>query len=579
MPKTVFNWKIAGPAGEGIKSTGLIFSKTCIRFGLSTFDYTEYPSLIRGGHNTYQVSASMGKIHSQLQNVDVLVALNENAIKEHGKEVSKDSVIVYDAADSKCDIAKYTLPCPAVDIPLVELAKSVGADRLMYNNVALGVSVYLLGLDISLLYTVIADMFGGKGAEVVTLNKNAAQAGFTWAAEHLKPLTAIAVTKQAPPDDVTVCGNEALALGAIAGGMKAYVAYPMTPASTLLHVLAEWTEKADIFVKHAEDEIGVINMALGMSFAGVRSACGTSGGGFCYMTEAVGFSGVAELPLVIYEVMRPGPALGMPTWTAQGDLQFAIWASQDEFPRIVLAPGDVFEAFELSRQAFDWADKFQVPIIVLSDKFLSESNQSTHFPNTKFKTDLLSRQPNPSTDDTGFHARYTVTETGISPRPVPGQKDGYYMANTYEHDIHGIGSESAEDRIAQNNKRMKKMTAIKSATPIQFYDGSDNPEVTFISFGSTLGPIREALVTLRAQGIDAAAYNLSWMWPFPVEQTMNVIQKSKNTVVVEGNSLNQLAKLIRQETGIDVYHKRTKYDGRPFYPEEIVQYAHDILHR
>jgi len=579
MPKTAFNWKIAGPAGEGIKSTGLIFSKTCVRFGLSTYDYTEYPSLIRGGHNTYQVSASMGKVHSIIYNVDLLVALTENAIKEHQKELTPESAVIYDAADSKCDITKYSLPCPAYDVPLVELAKSVGADRLMYNNVALGVSMYLLGIDVSILYQVIADTFGHKGDEVVNLNKNAAQAGFNWAAEHLKVLASLAVTSQAPQDSVTICGNEALALGAIAGGMKAYVAYPMTPASTILHSLADWAEKADIFVKHAEDEIGVINMALGMSYAGVRSACGTSGGGFCYMTEAVGFSGVAELPLVIYEVMRPGPALGMPTWTAQGDLQFVIWASQDEFPRIVVAPGDVFEAFELSRQAFDWADKFQIPVIVLSDKYLSESNQSTHFPNTHFKTDLLSRQPNPVVDETGFNTRYAVTDTGISARPVPGQKDGYYMANTYEHDVHGIGSETIDDRLTQNNKRMKKMASIKTATPIQFYDGSENPEITFVSFGSTLGPIRQALTILRAEGIDAAAYNLSWLWPFPIEQTAAVIQRSKNVVVVEGNSMNQLAKLIRQETGIDVYHKRTKYDGRPFYPEEIVAYAHDILHR
>jgi 2-oxoglutarate ferredoxin oxidoreductase subunit alpha len=297
------------------------------------------------------------------------------------------------------------------------------------------------------------------------------------------------------------------------------------------------------------------------------------------MTEAVGFAGVAELPLVVFESMRPGPALGMPTWTAQGDLLFAIWASQDEFPRIVVAPGDVFEAFELSRQAFDWADKFQVPVIVLSDKYLSESNQSTHYANTQFSVKLLSRQPQPTLDETGFYKRHEDSESGISLRTVPGQADGYYVANSYEHDIHGIATEESAERITQANKRMKKLAAIAKSAPIQFYDGSDNPEVTFISFGSTINPVREALKTLRAQGIDAAAYNLTWLWPFPVDQTIAAIQKSKNPVVVEGNSLNQLARLIRQETGIDVYHKRTKYDGRPFYPEEIIKYAHDIVGR
>lgn len=577
MPKTALNWKIAGPAGEGIKSTGAIFSKMCLRHGLYTFDYTEYPSLIRGGHNTYQVHAGKDKVFSQVRTVDILVALNQNAIQFHAGELSPESVLIYDAKDSQTDIAPFNISATVYNVPLVELAKGVGADRLMYNNVALGVSTFLAGLELDILHQVIADTFKGKGDAIVTLNLNAADAGYNWAKANLQPLTTIALTQQPQQDTITISGNEALALGAIAGGLKAYFAYPMTPSSSILHALADWSVKADVFVKHAEDEIGVINMALGASFAGVRSAVGTSGGGLCYMTEAIGFSGVAELPLVIFNAMRPGPALGMPTWTGQGDLLFAIWASQDEFPRIVLAPGDVFEAFDLTRQAFDWADQFQVPVIILSDKYLSESNQSTHYPNTVFKPQPQSRAITPTVDESGFFARYQDSESGVSLRSIPGQPNGTYIAPSYEHDEYGLTTEEASVRTVQANKRMKKLAAIAKMTPIQFYDGSDNPDITFISFGSTINPIRQALPILRAQGIDAAAFNLSWLWPFPTDQVLQAITKSKNPIIVEGNSLHQLAKLITQETGINVYHKRTKYDGRPFYPEEIINYAHEIL--
>jgi 2-oxoglutarate/2-oxoacid ferredoxin oxidoreductase subunit alpha len=578
MPKTALNWKIAGPAGEGIKSSGAIFAKTCLRHGLSTFDYTEYPSLIRGGHNTYQVYTGVEKVHAQSFNVDIMVALNQNGVALHLSELTPESVLIYDSVDSKTDITQYQIPAIVYDVPLVQLAKDIGADRLMYNNVALGVSVFLAGLDLEILHQVITDMFKGKGEAVVTLNINASDAGYNWAKTNIqKPLTTIALTKQPQKDTLSISGNEALALGAIAGGLKAYFAYPMTPSSSILHALADWSTKADVFVKHAEDEIGVINMALGASFAGVRSAVGTSGGGFCYMTEAVGFSGVAELPLVIFESMRPGPALGMPTWTAQGDLLFTIWASQDEFPRIVLAPGDVFEAFDLTRQAFDWADQFQIPVIILSDKYLSESNQSTHYPNTAFDPKPLSREASPTVDTSGFFPRYRVTESGVSPRSVPGQPGGLHIATTYEHDDYGLTTEESAMRITQADKRMKKFDSINKMIPLQYYDGSDNPDITFISFGSTVNPIRQALPALRAEGIDAAVLNLSWLWPFPVDQVREAISKSKNPMIVEGNSLHQLAKLIAQETGINVYHKRTKYDGRPFYPHEIINYAHEIL--
>lgn len=573
--KSAFNWKVAGAAGEGIKSTGLILSKTCLRSNLYTFDYTEYPSLIRGGHNTYQVHASLQPVYSQVRDIDVLVALNKNALTLHVNELTPESIIIYDGKDINVDISVLHIPGELFDVPLVELAKSVGAERVMANNVALGVSASLVSLDIRVLKNVIADTFKGKSDQIISLNQQSAQAGFDYAQKQLPKK--FAFPKKPIPDNLTLSGNEALSLGAIAGGMKAYIAYPMTPSSSILHTLAEWQPKTNIFVKHAEDEIGVINMAIGMSYTGVPAACGTSGGGFCYMTEAVGLSGVAEIPLVIFESQRPGPALGMPTWTAQADLLFTISASQDEFPRIVLAPGDVSEAFDSSKMAFSLADEYQIPVIVLSDKHLSESNQSFHIDQTQYAFTSQNLNSNPRTDENGFFTRYRLTDSGVSPRTVPGIQNGYYLCNSYEHDVYGLSSETAEDRQQQMDKRFKKFRSIQKHIPKQYYVTQEQAQITLISWGSTKGPIRQAITQLNNEGIYANHLNLSWVWPFPVEQVTSVLQSAVNPIIVEGNKTYQMAQLIRQHTGLDIYHKRNKYDGRPFYPHEIISWVKEIL--
>jgi 2-oxoglutarate ferredoxin oxidoreductase subunit alpha len=577
MPKSAFNWKVAGAAGEGIKSTGMMFSKTCLRSGLHTFDYTEYPSLIRGGHNTYEVLTSREPVYSPEIHADLLVALNENAVKYHHQSVDPQGLIIYDGEDSPFDLHKYPFTSPVLSVPFFRLAKESGGDRVMANNVALGVSIWLSGLDLQILNKVITDNFKGKKPEITQHNQQAAQAGYTWAQNNLKPLAQLGKPPINNSDTLTMTGNEALALGAIAGGMQAYLAYPMTPASSILHSLADWQKDTNIFVKHVEDEIGVINMALGLSFTGIRAAVGTAGGGFCYMTEAIGLSGIAELPLVIFEAQRPGPAVGMPTWTAQGDLLFVINASQDEFPRIVLAPGDVKEAFNQSALAFDLAEDYQLPVIIMSDKHLSESSTSLNLDTNVYSHTQSSFDSDAQPDVSGFYPRYKVTGSGVSLRSIPGQSSAYYLCDSYEHDVYGLSSETAADRQAQMDKRMKKLELIKTKIPAQFYSGSPNSQITLIGWGSTKGALLAAQQKLQEQGIDTAVLNLSWLWPFPVDQIKNILETASCPVIIEGNFQNQLALLIRQQTGINIYHKRTKYDGRPFYPSEIVAYVYDIL--
>ena len=566
-------WKVAGAAGEGIMSTGLLFSKTCARHGWYIFDYTEYPSLIPGGHNTYQVHAAKHPVFSQNLNVDVLAAINKDGLDFHLEELAANSVVLYDGQDDSINISEYRIKGKAIDLPMVELARDVGGKELMGNNVALGASIYLFGLDLNLLEEVISDVFGDKGKEVVDLNKKAASIGFQYMAQKTRPI--LKVEKQPDVKHLTLTGNEAVCLGALAGGLQFYAAYPMTPSSSVLHYLAACAKKTptQIVVKHAEDEISAANMACGAAFAGTRAMVGTSGGGFCYMVEALGLCGVAELPVVFFEAMRPGPALGLPTWTAQGDLNFVLSASHGEFPRFVLAPGDAQEAFDIAKKSMELAEKYQTPVILLSDKYLAESRHTFKLDQTVFQNARFGLDFNPQIDDSGFYPRYELTDTGISKRSIPGFGWGPHLANSYTHTKYGLSSEESSDRKNQVDKRFRKMDLMTGEIPPQFWDVDLDAKITFISFGSTKGSLLAAKQILKKDNIPVSILNLSWLWPFPKDQVKKVIESSRNVVVIEGNYLGQLAGLIAQETGVMIKERYHRFDGRPFYPEEIVTFV------
>lgn len=570
------NWKVGGAAGEGIMTTGLIFSKVLSRHGWQVFDYTEYPSLITGGHNTYQVYGHPDLATSQAKLLDALVAMDKNTLAMHLDEVNDQTIILYDSQDDKINLADFVgLKGRKFDLPMVRLALAAGGTRLMANNVVLGASVYLFGLDLAILDQLIAEIFGRKGEAVVKQNQAAATAGYDYLQANFGPAIKT-VNKIADKHYYTMTGNEAASFGAIAGGLQFYAAYPMTPSSSILHTLAAKAKDADIVVKHAEDEIGVINMALGASFAGVRAACGSSGGGFAYMTEALGFAGVAELPLVVFESMRPGPALGMPTWTAQGDLQFILSASQDEFPRFVLTPGDAEEAFHATRLAFDLAEKYQTLVVVVLDKHLSESRYTMNLPVTQFKNERHGFATAPVLDQVGFYPRFQVTDSGVHERTVPGQANGNYIANSYEHDKYGFATEEAWVRVEQMDKRSRKFEKMRQEIQAPYLE-NNRGEMTLVGFGSTKGALISARELLNQQGIKINLLNLGWVWPFPRQAVIDFLGQGVPFAIVEGNSSGQLAHLLRQETGLttDLHHH--KYDGRPFYPHEIVEFVKTTL--
>ncbi len=572
MEKNRLTWKIGGKAGEGIMATGLIFSQSCSRGGLHVFDINEYPSLIKGGHNTVQVRVEDREIFSQVKGVNVLIALNKETIFLHKDEISKGGGIIYDSTEV-IDRAELRGDIRLYPVPFGGIIKEIGAAPIMKNNLALGASIALVDYDFEILGSVIRDTFKRKGEKIINDNISAAKAGFDYVKKNFPDDFNYKLEKIGKGGRMLLTGNDAICMGAIKAGCKFYSAYPMTPASSLLHFMAAQERRFNIVVKHTEDEISAINMAIGAGFAGVRAMCGTSGGGFCLMSEGYGLAGMIEVPVVIIMAMRPGPSTGMPTWSEQGDFKFVLSASQGDFPRPVLVPGDNEECFYLTGEAFNIAEKYQTPVIVLTDKYLAESHKTTEkFDEGRITIDrgiYASTADLAASDEKTFFKRYRFTENGISPRTIPGMKKGIYTATSDEHDEEGNITEEIEERVKMMQKRMKKLDALAKELKQPELVGAKDAEVTIIAAGSTKGPIKEAMMMLEKDGVTVNYLQIVYLNPFPYEKVSKAIDSAKKTVVVENNFTGQLADIIREKTGRSVARRILKYDGRPFYPEEI----------
>lgn len=566
-----FCWKIGGEAGYGILVTGDVFGKTLMRGGLSVYAYGEYPSLIRGGHNTVHLRASTGELRATVPAVDLLIALNSETVERHAHLVTEGGLIIYDSDVVKLDAAQLAKSRGrAHGVPLTTLAKEAGGEQVMRNTVSLGVTLALLGWDLRILESVLEDAFGRKGQEVVRHNLTVAQKGFDFAKEHLPHDAPFALPPTSGPPRLFLTGNDAMALGAIRAGCAFYAAYPMTPASSILHTLAAKAVEIGMVVKHTEDEIAAMNMVVGASFAGVRAMTATSGGGFCLMVEALGMGAMMEAPLVCVEAMRGGPSTGLPTWTSQGDLRFVLHAAQDEFPRIVLAPGDVSEAFSLTVAAFNLADRFQVPVLLLTDKMLAESHETVPpFAHEALRIDRGKLFTDAEALTLKGYKRYAFAADGVSPRTIPGQKGGEYICTSYEHDETGFYSEDADNRVRMVDKRFAKIPGILAALPTPHLHGPAEADVTLVSFGSTKGAILESLALLAEDRVTANFVQLTALSPFPSAALLTLLQKAKRTIGIEGNRTAQLAGLIREYTGIALDDHLLQYDARPLMPEAI----------
>jgi len=575
-------WKIGGEAGFGIMSAGTMLARAFTRVGYHAMATNEYPSLIRGGHNLITVRIATKPFHAMNRDVHILVALNKQTVELHKDELTPNAIVVFDPKDYEWKSTDFKNPVTLAPVPLSDIVKKVSGENVMRNTVALGVTMALLGLDFALLSSVIIGQFKKKGEAVIKFNLNIARDGYDHIKQILPNETLCYIQKGESRDKQLVLNaSEALGIGAVSGGMKFAAVYPMTPINSVITFMADHAKALGIVYKQPEDEIAGINMAIGASMAGVRSMVATSGGGFALMVEGLSLAGMLELPLVIDLGMRVGPATGMPTYTEQGELRFAIHAGHGEFPRIVLAPGDATEAFSLTAQAFNLADRYQIPVFVLTDKYLNESQWCVRESDLK-KVVVIDRGKLVKPEDLpldGSFKRYLLdTPDGISPRSYPGMPHGQYFANSYEHDEAGHVTEKADKRHAMAAKRLKKFEAIKTSVMPPVLTGEKNADVTFITWGSTRGPVLEALAMGQGKVASKTAnvVTFPWLYPFPTSAAKSILAGAKRLVDVEQNATGQLASLIYEHTGIAITEKLLKFNGRPFFPEEIIEGVSDL---
>jgi 2-oxoglutarate ferredoxin oxidoreductase subunit alpha len=569
---------IGGAAGDGLDKTGDTLARTAGRLGLYVYAYNAYQSIIRGGHIWLRVRMGESKLNSHGDHLHVLVALNQDTIERHAPEVEPGGIIFFNSDKVNCDLSLLREGVSCLGLPVNDLIKPFGrVPAVMQNSVLLGALLYWLNLDFQMTAEVYEDTFRHKGQEIVDQNTGIAQAGYDYVGQNVERSGVAWEYSRVRRPFLT--GNEAMALGAVAAGLKFYSAYPMTPASSLLHWLVAHSEKAGVVVKQAEDELAVANMAIGAGLTGARAMCGTSGGGFALMSEAIGLAGMIEAPVVFVNVQRGGPSTGLPTKTEQGDLNQVYGASQGDYPRIIIAPSTVVDAFYTAAEAHNLAEELQGPVLIISDLLLGEHPETVEpdalrpdVPIDRGK--LLSEAP----DD---YRRYAMTADGISPRVLPGTQGTAFVAASDDHDERGvvISDEFTNTAIRRkmHEKRMGKLEAIRGKLAPPVLEGPADADVTLVGWGSTWGVIHEAIQGLAEAGITANHLHIKYLHPFHADEVTDALSGGQRIIVVENNSSGQFARFMRAETGVKADHQVLKYDGEPFTPGFIFAAVGAIL--
>ncbi len=563
-----FALAIGGEAGQGIATPGDILARIIVRRGLNLSTYNSYQSIVRGGHIFLTMRISDAQIENHGDKLDLLLCLNQNTMDRHQRLMGPGTRIVYNSDsvtpgpdDNGADLC---------GLPVGELTES--RNRLVQNTVGMGAVASLMGIDFSVLEESLTLRFQRRGQEMVDENVRVARAGYDYSQEHFKPFD------QSPPDGgkplAVWSGNDALAMGAAAAGVKFYAAYPMSPASGVLHWMAANARNLGIMVRQVEDEIGVANMVVGAAQAGTRSLCATSGGGFALMTEAVGAAAMMEIPVAFINVMRAGPSTGVPTKTEQGDLWQAIGASQGDFERIIVTPSDSLDSFNTMPEVFNLIDKYQCPAIILSDLYISEGRFSVDPDKINMHPEIDRGALITEPSDIDGYLRYKDTESGISPRALSGLEGYVHLAATDEHDEDStlLSDEftNPHKRRQMVEKRARKFDNILDDIAPPVLEGPADADVTLVGWGSTKGMIEEAAGVLNAAGVSTNSLNIKWMVPFHADEIMAVLSKAKRTIIVENNFSGQFARYLRSETGFAASGHIRKYDGEPFMPHHIV---------
>jgi 2-oxoglutarate ferredoxin oxidoreductase subunit alpha len=577
--KQTFAIGIGGAAGQGVATPGDIYAKIFSRRGLHLNAYNAYQSIIRGGHTFLTIRTGPEKVTNMGDRLDLLIPLNQDAMDRHLGLLRGGAACIYNAETIKPgDAAEGAALCP---LPVSKLA-DITRNKVAQNTLAVGAGLNMMGIGFQSLEEVLTEQFKKKGAAVVSENVEIARAGYEYAAANFKPFSwPLPMTNNRY---AVLSGNIAMAMGGAAAGVKFYCAYPMSPSTGVLHWMAAHARKANIMVRQVEDEIGVVNMAIGAAHAGVRSMCATSGGGFALMSEGLGLSAMMETPVVVIDCQRAGPSTGVPTKTEQGDLWQMLGAGFGDYPRAIAAPLDIGDCFTIIPEVFNIADRYQCPGIVLCDLLLSEGRLSVDPKELDFapivdRGELITSSSGSNGD--GAYKRYKITDSGVSPRAVPGVPGHTHTAASDEHDEDGvlISDEftNPTKRRAMMEKRMRKVAGIEGAVPPPQLRGPREADVTLIGWGSTKGVIEEACEILTEQGISANQLQIRWLVPLHGDAILNILKGARHTIIVENNYSGQFARYLRSETSFVPNGHIRKYDGEPFMPHHIVEAVKEQL--
>jgi len=573
--------RAGGQAGDGIASIGESITRSFSRMGLHVFGLNAYQSVIRGGHVWFHIRAAERDLHCQGDHADILYALDRQTVDVHAPILREHGTIVYDPEKFTLTPADVPAGRQLMAVPTLEIARKYTSQSVLQNAAGIGATSFLAGIPLDVIQQVLADSFGRKAGDVVDWNKGACADGYKFAEAqgftHPRALARMGAPK------LLMTGNQGIALGAAAAGLKILVQYPMTPASSIMHWMAAHSQALGIVVKQSEDELASINMAVGASYAGVRSMTASSGGGFALMTEGLGMAGMTEVPVVVVNAARAGPSTGLPTKTEQGDLNLVLGAGQGEFPRAVLAPSDPLDAYYLTIKAFELAEKYQTPIIELTDFHLAEAMEAVE------RSDIDLNVPIPSlfTVEANGHdyRRYEDTESGASLRALPGQAGLNHITLSDEHDEYGhdisdilVGiPDSIAKREKMMEKRMRKLKGLVQDAPPPVFEGPADAPLTFVAWGSTVGAVRDAMEVLEEQGKATNLLRFPTLYPLDPKVVRSMFDRTRKTLLVEGNYSGQFGHLLRAETGIELPHQFLKYDGEPFYPHQILERAEEVL--
>ncbi|MDN5343397.1 MULTISPECIES: 2-oxoacid:acceptor oxidoreductase subunit alpha [Oceanotoga] len=556
---------LSGEAGQGIQTIEKILTKILKEEGFNVFATKEYMSRIRGGSNSTEIRVGSDTVRTHINKIDLLLPLTKKSVDHLENRIDTETIIIAEKETLNLDNKNL------IDIPIFKIANEIGS-KIYSNIVAVGFVLSLFGIEKEQLKKHMENYFAKKSKDIIQKNIQAIEKGYDegkklYSSEDLKIQIK---NNEETKDNLLINGNDAVALGALAGGCDSIFSYPMTPGTGVLLSLANFSQKFDdILVEQAEDEIAAINMAIGGWYAGARSMVTTSGGGFSLMEEGVSLAGMLESPMVIHIAQRPGPATGLPTRTAQEDLNLALYSGHGEFPRIIYAPGNIEDAFFIAQKAFNEADKYQVPVFLLTDQYFVDSYYNVK----KFNLDNIKIEKYFIKTDKNYK-RYKITENGISPRGIPNYGEGIVGVDSDEHDEYGHITEDLDIRIKMMDKRMGKLDLLKENAIMPEIIGSEDFKNLIISWGSNYNSVKEALKKSKIK--NTSMLHFTQLYPLN-NKVKDLLKKAEKIIVVENNATGQFANLLKLETNINIDNRILKYDGMPFSVEELIKKIEEII--